>query len=172
MRWEYVSDTGIAIPATLSKNGEPRTVPLSSLSHELIESVPRLNDSLFPARGNETATFSGFSKSKRDIDMRCQIEGWVLHDFRRYFSSTLAKIGVPQIVTERLLGHTTGSLSPVARIYNRHQYVDEMLLAMERYHAHLQAVLSSDDSGFRDVHFRGRPRRKVLQPIAKQRFSS
>ena len=106
MRWEYISETGISIPAELSKNGEPRTVPLSNLSRSLIENLPRLNDFLFPARGNEVATFSGFSKSKRDLDSMCVIAPWVLHDFRRYFSSTLARLGVPQIVTERLLGHT------------------------------------------------------------------
>ena len=142
MRWEYISETGISIPAELSKNGEPRTVPLSNLSRSLIENLPRLNDFLFPARGNEVATFSGFSKSKRDLDSMCAIAPWVLHDFRRYFSSTLAKLGVPQIVTERLLGHTTGSLSPVARIYNRHQYLDEMHLAVQRYDAYICGTFS------------------------------
>ena len=67
---------------------------------------------------------------------------WVLHDFRRYFSSTLARLGVPQIVTERLLGHTPGSLSPVARIYNRQQYLHEMHRAVQRYDAYICSTFS------------------------------
>lgn len=141
LRWEFVSHDGIAIPGELSKNGEPRTVPLTPLSHALIKEIPRLNEHfVFPARGNSEGTFSGFSKSKRDLDTKCQVEEWVLHDFRRYLSSTLARLGTPLIVTEKLLGHTTGSMSPVARIYNRHQYLDEMRKAMETYDLHLAGI--------------------------------
>ncbi len=144
MKWEYITETSINIPAELSKNGEPRSIPLTDLSRDLIASIPQMTPFVFPARGNDSATFSGFSKCKHDLDRVCAIELWVLHDMRRYFSSTLAKLAVSQIVTERLLGHTTGSLSPVARIYNRYQYADEIRDAITRYDRYLQTLLKSD----------------------------
>ncbi len=142
MMWDYISETGITVPPELSKNGEARTIPLGNLTRSLLDSVPRMTPYAFPARGNAAATFSGFSKSKKILDKRCGIAPWVLHDLRRYFSSTLAKLGIEQVVTERLLGHTTGTLSPVARVYNRHQYAEEMREAINRYDDYLQGILS------------------------------
>ena len=71
-----------------------------------------------------------------------QIPHWTPHDFRRYFSSTMARLGIPQEVTERLLAHKTGGkLSPIAAVYNRYDYLEPMQNALTRYEEHLFSFL-------------------------------
>jgi hypothetical protein len=52
---------------------------------------------------------------------------------RRTFSSTLAALGTPIHVTEKLLNHVSGTLSGVAAIYNRHSYMKEMRDAVIKF---------------------------------------
>jgi hypothetical protein len=45
---------------------------------------------------------------------------------------------------ERILNHISGtSLSPLAKIYNRHNYAAEMRAAMQRYEQRLAALLET-----------------------------
>jgi hypothetical protein len=80
---------------------------------------------LFPARGKHPACFSGWSKAKRALDANLAgtVEPWTLHNLRRYFSSTMAQLGVRLEDTERLL--------------NRHTYFTEMRAAVDLYQRHL-----------------------------------
>ena len=62
-----------SIPAERTKSNRAQLLPLSPLAMTVIKSVPNVHDvSLFPARGNDTAHPSGFSKIKRRLD---QISG-------------------------------------------------------------------------------------------------
>jgi hypothetical protein len=47
---------------------------------------------------------------------------------------------VPPHVTERLLNHVSGTISGVAAIYNRWQYLDEMRDAMAKYERRLEEL--------------------------------
>ena len=96
---------------------------------------------MFPSSGSEGRTFSGFSKSKARLDADSGVTGWTLHDLRRTFSTIRAQIGTPPHITERLLNHLTGTLSPIARIYNRHTFADEMRSALIAYENHLRTIL-------------------------------
>ena len=103
---------------------------------------------LFPAirshvRGKPTTTFNGWSKAKRDFDATLENVGpFTLHDLRRTFSSTLAAFGTPIHVTEKILNHTTGTLSGVAAIYNRHTYMDEMREAITKFERYISDAAS------------------------------
>jgi len=46
-------------------------------------------------------------------------------------------------VVERLLNHATGSISGVAAIYSRFQYMDEMRDAIARWEERLAALLTA-----------------------------
>lgn len=79
--------------------------------------------------------FQGWSKAKKRIEADTGVTNWVLHDLRRYFSSTMARLGVPLHVTEQILDHRS-QVSGVAAIYNRYSFLPEMrdaLLAYERH---------------------------------------
>jgi hypothetical protein len=68
------------------------------------------------------------------------VTDWVLHDLRRTFSTIQAQLRTPPHITERLLNHVTGSLSPIARIYNRYEYLDEMREAARRFDQHIHRI--------------------------------
>jgi hypothetical protein len=43
----------------------------------------------------------------------------------------MAALGVAQVVVEKLLNHVSGgTLSPIAQVYNRHSYMEEMRAAI------------------------------------------
>jgi integrase len=103
--------------------------------------VPRRSDYLFP-----TATgrpFCAWGKNKIKLDKLCGVDNFVLHDLRRYLSSTMRRLHVPIDVTETILNHVTGSRSHIQRIYDRHDRLPEMRAALELYEKHLAAIISS-----------------------------
>ena len=99
---------------------------------------------IFAARGsNGTTPFNGWSKSKALLDALSGVKDWTLHDCRRTMSTRMAEMGVAPHVIERLLNHVTGTLSPIALVYNKAKYLEEMREAMNRWEAHLVEVLKS-----------------------------
>ena len=146
MRWvdiDLVSGTW-TIPAELTKGGKLHVVPLSTPAISLIVSLPRLNDAfVFPARGNEKATFSGFSKLKARLDSLSGVSGWTLHDLRRSTATHLGRLGVAPHVVERILNHSSGSFRGVAGVYNRFHYLPEMREGLQRWAHHVEELTSA-----------------------------
>lgn len=141
LRRSWVASDRITLPAEATKNGREHTIPLTPLVEQTLRDIPHTHDAYyFPAarQARKTTTiFNGWSKPKAQIDKETGLSAWTLHDIRRTFSSNMARMAVPQVVVEKLLNHATGgTLSPIAQIYNRHQYFDEMreaLLIWEGY---------------------------------------
>jgi integrase len=144
LRWSYVDETKrtITLPATLTKNHREHTIPFGDRVAETLASIPRMGDIVFPARGREGTSFSGWSKSKPRFDQICEIEHWTLHDLRRTFATLLAGLEVQPHIIERLLNHATGHISGIAAVYNRYAYMDEMRNAISRYDVHVAKLLS------------------------------
>ena len=122
------------VPPDRTKNKRVQTLPLSYLTIEVLQSVPKVHDRfVFPARGNDAAAPSGFSKIKRRLDSLSGVSSWTLHDLRRTAATRMASAGVAPHVIERILNHSTGLLGGVAGIYNRFQYLPEMRHALEQW---------------------------------------
>lgn len=85
--------------------------------------------------------FNGFGKSKARLDEVEDVRGWVHHDLRRTFSTSMAMLRVPIHVTEALLAHRSGSVSGVAATYNRYNYQIEIREALEAYEAWLKQLV-------------------------------
>lgn len=132
LEWSWLDKDLCTLPAAVTKNGRTHTFPLGKTAQALIAAMPRFKDCpyVFPAhrQSSETTTvFNGWSKPKVQLDKMLGIEPWTLHDLRRTFSSGMASLGVPQIVVEKLLNHVSGGTqSPIAQVYNRYSYLDEM----------------------------------------------
>jgi len=144
MRWRDVDlPSGVwTLPAELTKNGKPHLVPLSALVLARLAALPRLHETFaFPARGNSTTTFSGFSKLKAKADQLSQVHGWTLHDLRRSAATHMGRLGVAPHVVERILNHESGSFRGVAGVYNRFQYLPEMREGLERWANHLETLM-------------------------------
>ena len=69
--------------------------------------------------------FSGWSKSKKELDKLCGVKGWTLHDLRRTYRSIHGKIGTPPHIAERLVNHISAQ-TEMERTYDRYAYLSEM----------------------------------------------
>ena len=133
------------LPTDRTKNSREHTVPLGDFTMTVIKAIPNLNDTyMFPARGNDDKSFSGFSKLKSQIDDDAKVSGWTLHDLRRTAATHMAALGVAPHVVERLLNHTSGTFAGVAGIYNRFQYLPEMQDAFGKWEAFLIQLIGPD----------------------------
>lgn len=145
LKWEYINGDLITLPAAITKNGREHTFPLSPAAIQIISNISNDSEFLFPARvshvrGKPSSTFNGFSKAKAQFDttLALPVAQYTIHDLRRSFSSTLAQLGTPIHVTEKLLNHVSGSaFSGVAGVYNRYSYIDEMKEAVNGLESHL-----------------------------------
>jgi integrase len=107
-----------------------------------LEAVPQMGPYVFPSRIEGGTIFKGWGKCKARFDAELEgVEPYTLHDLRRTFASTLARLGTPIHVTEKLLNHISGTVSGVAAIYNRHSYMDEMREAIAAYESHLVKLI-------------------------------
>lgn len=132
----------ISWPATAMKGNRLHTIPYGDMTAKIIEA--RLVEGLvFAAKGNPEKPFSNFSNAKRRLDNACVLPHWTLHDLRRSVTTQWASLGVAPHVCERLLAHSSGVISGVTAIYNRHSYMDEMREAIAAYDAHLVKLLNA-----------------------------
>lgn len=143
------------LPAERTKNHKPHIVPLSSEALEILKGVYQEEDrDLVFGRGN--GGYSGWSKSKREIDQRIAAERkkvgikklmprWTVHDLRRSFVTHLneRKLALPHVI-EAIVNHVSGHLAGVAGIYNKAQYIDERRNALDLWGKHVAALVFRD----------------------------
>jgi integrase len=146
LRAGYVAEDTITLPAHLCKNNREHTFPIETLASNLLTPLVQSSPTsfLFPARGKSGTPFNGWGNSKAALDKKSGVSGWTLHDLRRTFATKLAQLGIAPHVIERILNHVTGTLSPIALIYNRATYLEEMRAAMGLYEQHLTGLLVPD----------------------------
>ena len=140
LKWSYITTEHITIPGELTKNGQQHILP--NLIGDTLLRIPKTSEFLFPSEAG--TPFSAWSKNKRKLDKRCDVADWVIHDLRRTFATKMAEWQIaPPHVIERILNHTVGSMTPIARIYNRWNYLAEIKDAMQRYEARLADLLTA-----------------------------
>ena len=151
LKWEWI-DTGeriITIPNTGTKNKRAHSFPYGEKAAGIFEALPHTGDYLFPAsrthvRGKPTAHFNGWTKAKPQFDATLEdVAPYTLHDLRRTFDSTLASLGVPLHVSDKLLNHISGAVSGVRATYNRYSYLAEMREATTAFERHLDTLCNS-----------------------------
>ncbi|MFZ7093728.1 tyrosine-type recombinase/integrase [Primorskyibacter sp. 2E233] len=141
LRSSWIEDQMIRYPSEFVKNQRPHSIPLGDWAMSIIEDLPEGIDLLFPSRLDDEKPFIGFSKAKVAFDRELAIAPYTLHDLRRTFSSTMAKLGTPIHVTEKMLNHVSGTISGVAAVYNRHAYIEEMKEAYASHEAHIRSLI-------------------------------
>ncbi len=158
-----IDDRAWKLPAVRAKNGHAHTIYLSDLAVTVLDSLPRIAESLFVFSHHRTEgkrPSSGFSKAKKALDAAMlkiarkertdvTIEPWHLHSLRKTFATGLARLQIPQHITDRCLNHVKGGKrdSPVSRIYNRYEYADEQRAAFDAWGRHVMALVSGQDTG-------------------------
>ena len=141
LRWEELDEKTRTwtIPASRTKNKKAHIVHISELAWKVIEACLRGAPYVF-----STATgkrFQSFGKEKRAIDKLTSVIGWRLHDLRRTIVSGMARLGVPPHVADKILNHQEGTISGVAAVYQRHDFLSERKEALDRWGAHVEQIV-------------------------------
>jgi integrase len=127
-----------AIPGSRTKNKKAHIVHLSELAWRVVAKTPD-DDLVFgTSRGKR---FQAFGKGKRALDKLSRINGWRLHDLRRTIVSGMARLGVPPHVADKILNHQAGTISGVAAVYQRHDFLAERKEALDRWGAHVEQII-------------------------------
>ncbi len=128
------------MPPEHAKNGKPHIVHLSEPVLQLIGSTPNLGELVFS--GDGTTLFQGYSKAKARLDRLSGVSDWTLHDLRRTAVSGMARLGVPPHVADKILNHQSGTISGVAAVYQRHEFLQERREALNAWGAFVTSLLS------------------------------
>jgi len=141
LTWDEVdlAKTTWTIPASRTKNGKSHIVHLSKESLAVLLRGPRLGTFVFSVSGQKP--FQSFSAGKRELDELSGVVDWRLHDLRRTCVSGMARLGVPPHVADKVLNHQTGTISGVAAVYQRHEFLAERKDALECWGAHVGSLL-------------------------------
>lgn len=136
------------IPAERAKNGNKTVVPLSAAAMAELASFEGADRNALLFSTNGRTAFSGHQKCKDRLDRNLQFaEPWRLHDIRRTVATGLARLHVPQEVTEAILNHASGKVSGVAGVYIRHDYATEKRSALTLWSHYVQWL--TDDAAQR-----------------------
>jgi integrase len=126
------------ISGTRTKNGKPHIVDLSYAAISVIEARPRTGALVF---ATAERPFRNFVHAKPKLDKKAGVSGWRLHDLRRTAISGMARLGVAPHVADKILNHTSGTISGVAAVYQRHEFMGERKGALDLWAKHVEGIL-------------------------------
>ena len=135
------------IPRARTKNAKAHIVHLSKQAFAVLERADHCGPLVLSPLG--TKTFQNFTHAKRLLDQLSGVTGWRLHDLRRTCVSGMARLGVAPHVADKILNHQSGTISGVAAVYQRHEFLAERRAALNRWGAHVAGLLKEAPSGRR-----------------------
>jgi integrase len=119
------------IPKTRTKNAKAHVVQLSRQALAVLKHGDERGSIVFTLLG--TKPFQDFARAKRRLDRLSGVTGWRLHDLRRTCVSGMARLGVAPHVADKILNHQAGTISGVAAVYQRHEFLAERRTALEEW---------------------------------------
>jgi integrase len=141
-----------SLPGARTKNGRAHVVPLPPPARSLIAAVPGANDLLFTTTGSTAP--SGWSRAKHRLDecmlavarkdrgRKATLQAFRLHDLRRTAVTGMAELGIRPDVIELVVNHVSGHRGGIAGVYNRSELLPERTAALQRWAAHVEALVS------------------------------
>src|SRR5712671_4842174 len=127
------------IPKARTKNAKAHIVHLSKQALTVLKSAAQRGPLVFSLFG--TKRFQHFTYAKRRLDQLSGVTGWRIHDLRRTCVSGMARLGVAPHVADKILNHQTGTISGVAAVYQRHEFLAERRAALDLWGAHVAAIV-------------------------------
>lgn len=131
------------IPKDRSKNGKAHLVHLSEPSLALLSRRQRGEGFVFPSSGKP---FNAFSRAKRELDAVCDVTSWRIHDLRRTCVSGMARLKIAPHVADKVINHQSGTISGVAAVYQRHEFLAERKEALELWGQHVESLVDAATS--------------------------
>jgi integrase len=144
-----------SLPPHRTKNGLAHEVPLSDPALAIVTAAMAASNRMV-LFGYEERPFSGWSSAKAALEKRLKEAGtsiadWRLHDLRRTAATRMADTGTLPHVIEAILNHISGHKAGVAGVYNRAVYATEKREALNRWAAHIEALVKDDRPSRRDT---------------------
>ena len=148
LKWEWIEGGLVALPSWLTKN--KRVTPFRSETKrgpsspnfpalKTFHSSSQLNDSAAITPPSSTDGANQKHASTRSAGSKAG--NW---DLRRTMSTYMAELQIPQVHVEKLLNHVSGGTqSPIAQVYNRYSYLEEMREAVLKWEAYLGTLLTA-----------------------------
>ncbi len=127
------------LPKSRTKNAKEHVVHLSEQSMAVLKRADKKQPFVFSTLG--TKSFQEFSKAKRRLISSPGVTEWRLHDLRRTCVSGMARLGVAPHVADKILNHQAGTISGVAAVYQRHEFLTEREKALDIWGEHLGELL-------------------------------
>jgi integrase len=118
-----------SLPKSRTKNAKAHIVHLSDQSLAVLMRTDKRGPLVFSVLG--TKPFNKFSRAKRQLDQLSGVTGWRLHDLRRTCVSGMARLGIAPHVADKILNHQAGTISGVAAVYQRHEFLAERRRALD-----------------------------------------
>jgi integrase len=118
------------LPAARAKNGRALTLPLPPAAWRIVDSVPHIvgRDQLFGERSG--VGFRSWYCGKTELDARCGVTAWTVHDLRRTVATRMGDLGIQPHIVETILNHASGYKRGVAGTYNRSIYERDVRAAL------------------------------------------
>lgn len=141
LTWDEVDlpNRAWTLSAARTKNGKPHIVHLANEAIVVLNRSPNVGEFVFSLSG--TKPFQDFSAAKRELDKLSGVLSWRLHDLRRTCVSGMARLGVAPHVADKVLNHQSGTISGVAAVYQRHEFLSERQEALDRWGTHVASLL-------------------------------
>jgi integrase len=147
--WDEI-DIGNALwtlPRERAKNDQTHIIHLAPKTIEILHQLPTIGSRglLFTTTGKSPV--SGFTRARERLmaAMKAlggdEVEHFTIHDLRRTAATGMAGLGIAPHVIDRILNHSTGKISGVARIYNRHEYLAERQAALLMWARHIEMLV-------------------------------
>jgi integrase len=128
------------IPKARTKNAKVHIVHLSKQALAVLKRADQRGPVVFSPLG--TKTFQDFTHAKRLLDQLSGVTSWRLHDLRRTCVSGMARLGIAPHVADKILNHQSGTISGVAAVYQRHEFLTERRDALDLWGAHVARLLN------------------------------
>ena len=144
LRWSEIVGDKIVLPGSRTKNGREHVIPITAAVRAILDERPRTGDVVF----GRSQGFRGWARGKVALDQRISAAGsnlahWTHHDLRRTAATRMAEeLGVAPHIIEAILNHVGGHKAGVAGVYNRASYEPQKRIALEKWAAHVEALVS------------------------------
>jgi integrase len=144
LKWTEVGGDVLELSAERMKGKRPHLVPLSTQAASVIASMPKLMPQVPRPDDHVLGRKLGwhFHHVKQALDERMgDTPKWVIHDIRRSVASGMAKIGIAVPVIEKILAHKSGTFRGIVGTYQRHSFLPEMAVALQRWADHVDQLV-------------------------------
>jgi integrase len=145
MTWGEIQADNWTIPASRTKNGRQRTIPLPSQALELLRGLPSSDTAslVFPSRNG--GVLSNWDRESKRIHARSGTSCWHRHDLRRTVATMLGDLGVAPHLIRVVLGHAHVA-DGATGVYARSRYQAEHHKALQALADQIERLTTETDN--------------------------